>query len=94
MKENPLFICNSHLTGTFNKCSLHLYQLYLASQPKTGLLLPKYGRNSDGDGDILEVFQNFAHSTPLTLLPGAAVKAGVRILSETDFLPSPEEDPG
>ena len=94
MKENPLFICNSHLTGTFNKCSLHLYQLYLASQPKTGLLLPKDGRNGDGDVDILEVFQNFAHSTPLTLLPGAGVKAGVRILSETDFLPSSEEDPG
>ena len=69
LKENSLFICNSHLIGTFNKCSLHLYQLYPASQPITGLLLPKYGRNGDGDGDvdILEAFQNFAHSTPLDL---------------------------
>ena len=86
LKEDPLFICNSHLTGIFNKCSLHLYQLHVASQPKTDLLLPRYSRNGDGDVDILEIFQNFAHSTPLTLLPGAGVKAGVRILPDTDFL--------
>ena len=40
------------------------------------------------------LFKTLPTQHPWTFLSGARVKAGVRILPETDFLPSPEEDPG